>query len=64
MLKMFSSGAKTMGGIEVNHKNVLKHLATAALENVQAHDIDRFVDQVEEIYVNAEYNNEKTGQRA
>lgn len=27
IIKMFSGGAKTMGGIEVNHKNVVKHLA-------------------------------------
>jgi glycosyltransferase involved in cell wall biosynthesis len=26
IVKMFSGGAKTMGGIEVNHKNVMKHL--------------------------------------
>jgi 1,2-diacylglycerol-3-alpha-glucose alpha-1,2-glucosyltransferase len=32
IIKMFSGGAKTMGGIEVNHKNVVKHLATRGHE--------------------------------
>ncbi|MBN2151836.1 MAG: glycosyltransferase family 4 protein [Candidatus Lokiarchaeota archaeon] len=32
ILKMFSGGAKTMGGIEVNHKNVMKHLAARGHE--------------------------------
>ncbi len=32
ILKMFSGGVKTFGGIEVNHKNVVKHLAARGHE--------------------------------
>jgi 1,2-diacylglycerol-3-alpha-glucose alpha-1,2-glucosyltransferase len=32
ILKLFSGGAKTMGGIEVNHKNVVKHLVARGHE--------------------------------
>ncbi|MEX2715051.1 MAG: glycosyltransferase family 4 protein [Candidatus Sigynarchaeota archaeon] len=32
IMKLFSGGTKTMGGIEVNHKNIMKHLAARGHE--------------------------------
>nr|MDO8087037.1 glycosyltransferase family 4 protein [Candidatus Sigynarchaeum springense] len=47
----------------VEDKGLRTRLATAALENVQTHDIERIIDQVERIYRNAIDMNKKTSHR-